>query len=63
MYPQKSCGPGQGLNEREKQRERKKSRDGVDADGKTDQHRENKQISLTHSGFPQHLAQSLVNSQ
>ena len=26
MYPQKSCGPGQGLNKREKQRERKKSR-------------------------------------
>lgn len=62
-YSQKSCGPGQGLNETEKQRERNKSRDGIDADGKTDQHRENKQISLTHFGFPQHLAQSLVNSQ
>lgn len=43
-YPQKSCGPEQGLREKHKERKKKKKkqRDGVDAESKTDQHRENK---------------------
>lgn len=62
MYPQKSCGPGQGLNEREKQRERNKAEMELMQTARQI-NTENKQISLTHFGFPQHLAQSLVNGQ